>query len=340
MALIFMDSFDDRTSANTPYKWESQGTTVPNISSTYGRNGQGLYIANDGNITPRKVLDTTQNTWIFGYAFKVPNATFVQNWNFLFFWDNTNYQLYLMMKTDGAVEIHRGDGTLLATTSASFTPNEWQYFEIKYKISNTVGTVEIRRNGVSVGTYSGDTQNTANAYATHMMFAGGGGNGMYVDDVYLCDGSGSDTFRGDCKVECLFPISAGALTQWTPSAGSNYQNVDDPVASAPAPDGDSTYNSSGTPGNLDTFVYGNLATVGKTVLGVQIDLTAQKVNAGTRHIETVIRQGGSNYLSSEIGVSQGYTTYMKVYETNPHTGVAWTTTDINTNAEFGYGDES
>lgn len=90
----------------------------------------------------------------------------------------------------------------------------------------------------------------------------------YVDDVYLLDGVPADTgvqgpdgllynndFLGDVHVEALYPTAAGRTqttdnTPWTPSAGANWQNVDDHP-----PDEDVTYNSAEAAGQRDTYQY-------------------------------------------------------------------------------------
>lgn len=341
MALRFIDSFDDRSSVNFPYKWGgSMGTAYPALSTVYGRHDQGMYISNDGNIRPYLTLDIAQNIWFLGYAFKVPNVAITDHL-FLVFWDMSfnAIQLFIYLRPTGAMQVYRGDSTLLLTTSPSFTPNAWQFFEFKYKIANAAGELEIRRNTVSVGAASGgglDTQQTANAFCTSMEIRGGG-NGQYIDDLYLCDGSGGDNYRGDCTVECLLPNGVGAHAAFTPSAGANWQNVDDPNTSAPCPDGDTTYNESSVPGNIDTFPYSNLVNSG-TIKGVQVALNARKVNAKVRQAAPVIRQNGNDHVGTTVGMGDDYYSYPEIFETNPETLAAWTLADINTLAEFGYKD--
>lgn len=341
-ALRFIDSFDDRSSVNSMKKgWIDGLTSTPDLSTLYGRTDQGMWLTSDGNMRPVIPLDTSQDTWILGFAFKVPAVSLSDHY-LIFFWDlnGNTYHWYAFLRSTGKIEIRRGDSVLLLETTAVFTANVWQHIEFKVKISNAAGSVDVRRNGASCGSVSGiDTQNSANAFCTHLQFQGGGAVGVYIDDLYLCDGSAADDFRGDCKVYCLLPDGAGALTTWTPSAGANFQNVDDPNTAAPAPDGDSTYNSSSTPGNRDSFTFEDLAS-GGIVEGVQLSTSIRKTDAGGRSFKPFTRQAAVNYDGTVVGVGDNYYSYPQMWELNPATAAAWTTSEINTDAEFGIKDEA
>lgn len=338
MALRLVDSFDDRTTANINFKLLS--SNVPGVIGTaYGRNGAG-YFSNAGTGQWLDyALDSGQDTWIIGLAYRTDGASLLTG-NPIYFFDAAQSQCYISFGNDGKIRFYRADDTLLFTTStAPLLAATWQFIEFKVKFSNTVGTFEVRVNGVSIGSATGlDNCISANNYAT--IFRLRGSINYYVDDLYICDGSGGDDFRGDCKVECLRPSGAGNYAQFTPSAGSNYQNVDDPFASAPCPDGDSTYNVSSGVGNKDSFVFENLATTAGTIEGIQIGINARKTDAGSRTLRTFVRQSSTDYEGSDKSVLDSYSALLQVHESNPSTAVAWTITDINTNAEFGYKDQA
>jgi hypothetical protein len=130
-------------------------------------------------------------------------------------------------------------------------------------------------------------------------------------------------------VELLLPSGAGAETQWTPSAGSNYQNVDENPEN-----GDTDYNKSNTVGQVDTYAMANLVSVAGLIYGVQYLEYARKDNAGTRTIAPVARIGGADYLGSNVNLSDSYAYTREIKELSPATAAAWTISEINA-MEFG-----
>lgn len=331
MTLRFIDSFDDRSTANAAFKWTSSNSTNT-ISTTYGRYGQGLFLSGDGNQWLALALDTAQQTWIVGFAMKSSNKYFPNDTVFRFY-DVGSSQCFLRLDQDGRMRFYRGDGTLLLTTTACLIPQTWQYIEVKVKIDNAAGTVDIRCNDVSVGSVAAvDTTTTANNYATEFRFTGN--VPCYIDDFYICDSAGADTFRGDSRIETLLPTGAGNYTAWTPSAGANWQNVDDAYASAPCPDGDSTYNESGTTTQRDSYAYSNLVITSGVVLGVQVSPNVRKTDAGARSEKAFTRVAGTDYDGSSKSVGDTYASYPELWVQNPNTAAVWSIAEVN-GAEFG-----
>jgi len=159
---------------------------------------------------------------------------------------NANDTLWLM----------RG-GTNLATFTAA--RNGWMYLELKVTIHASAGTAEVKKDGVVVATFSGQTKNggTNASVDTIRLDSSTNSTGIdiYLDDLYVLNNSGSknNDYLGDVRVTTTLPSGAGASTQWTPSTGSNYDNVNDIPLST------STYNSSAVAGQRDTYDMPNLA---------------------------------------------------------------------------------
>jgi len=157
------------------------------------------------------------------------------------------------------------------------------------------------------------------------------GAGSSVMDFYACSDTGSDNkgFLGDIRVQAILPSGAGNSTQMTPSAGSNYQCVDEA-----APNDDTDYVSETTAGEKDTYAFGNLTPTSGTVKGTQILISARKDDAGTRTIAPVYRPVSTDYDGTTVSIGNSYDYVRQVKDVSPATSVAWTIAEIN-GAEFG-----
>src|SRR6185437_13665423 len=102
---------------------------------------------------------------------------------------------------------------------------------------------------------------SANNSASQIQFSPGAAAGIGCDITY------GTTQAGDLRVECVMPNGPGAHTQFTPSAGANWQNVDEVP-----PDDDTTHNDSSTAGQLDTFVHAALAGIPSSIAAVAVQV--------------------------------------------------------------------
>lgn len=96
----------------------------------------------------------------------------------------------------------------------------------------------------------------------------------------------------------------------------------------------SDYVDGDTLNDIDT--YGITAPSGLgAVYGIQVGLYAQNPDAGTRGIKSVVRSGGTDYLSTdETTLSDSWQFALDVRETDPDDSNAWTESKLNA-AEFG-----
>jgi hypothetical protein len=222
--------------------------------------------------------------------------------------------------------------TVLATGTTVLSLNVWYWIEIKVTFANA-GTIEVKLDGASeIASTAADTTNTANAFANQILIAAGS-NGQYdFDDLYLCDNSGANNndFLGIRRVQTVAPSGAGSSSQWTPSAGSNNQNVDD----SPGPDDDTTYNSTATAGHVDLYAMSDLAGSPSDVAFVQTVIRARMDDAGPRSIRDKCKSGGTTSDGASKALSVSYNNYLQLRETDPDTGVKFTAAGFNA-AEFG-----
>ena len=223
--------------------------------------------------------------------------------------------------------------TYLGTSSGSgwtFGNYVWYYVEVKVTIDDSVGVIQVKVNGNNVINLTNqDTRNGANAVINKIRFAAPGNNQAYWhDDLYILDTTGTknNDFLGDIRVDVLRPDGAGTYTDFTPSTGSNYENVDE----SPGPDDDTTYNEATNIGDQDSYNLDALPSPsGTTIHGVKSQITARKTDAGTREIKVLTRSGTTDDLGNAISLSDTYTTPCKVLEDNPDDSLAWEDADVN-----------
>ncbi|MGD9889876.1 MAG: hypothetical protein AB7U18_01105 [Dehalococcoidia bacterium] len=135
-------------------------------------------------------------------------------------------------------------------------------------------------------------------------------------------------------VATIRPDGAGSATAWTPTAGANWENVDESSA-----DDDSSYNALNQSTGLDGDLFTTDANIpsGATSISVELKLRARATQAFASVLQVYIKTNGSTYASQVTSPTLGtsYANYSKVLATNPITGAAWTDAEINA-LEIGY----
>lgn len=352
MTLLFVDSFDHyaTTELTAKEKWDYYDTYSENMEvAAVGRRGTNGVKVDGGNGTHDSVqigvvIGDTQ-TLIMGAAFyfkKYIISTGTAHNNGFACFDSTGggYQASMVVEANGSVTIRRGSrtGTILAQSAAGVCKRySWNYIEFKITIDNAAGAGEVYVNGESVVSVAGvDTQSTANAFANRIYLGlkcgDYSGNGVYADDFYLCDDAGAvaNDFLGDLRIDSLFADGAGNSTDWTPSAGNNYECVDEVT-----PNDDTDYVSENSVADHDTYTYENTPVTAGSIFGIQHLLWARKDDAPARSIVGMIRSGGTDYAPGAThALTTSYIYYRDNYEVDPDTAAAWIIAGVN-GAEFG-----
>jgi hypothetical protein len=238
-------------------------------------------------------------------------------------------QVTVRCNSDGSISVIRGDytGTLLGSSAAGIiTSSEWNYVEIKIVIDDSTGSYEVRVNGSNILSDTGvDTAALGDSDATWLRLRSGNVVWTYYTDIYF----GTD-FLGDCRYDILSPDGAGDNTDWTPSAGANYECVDEIP-----PDDDTTTVTSDTVTDRDDYAFDDLAALtGSTIHAVTLNVVGKKTDAGARGIDPYTRISASNYNGSEVSLTESYKNHQQIWETNPDDSQAWEEADVN-GAKFG-----
>jgi hypothetical protein len=333
---LFLASFDDDDSDNVYNKW-TDWTASNTISTSYGRNDRGVrHLTNTA--TALGIGFGGNDTIFTGQAIYFESA--VSNFTihaFSFLEGATTHVGIRPQGSDGSFDIYRGTTLLVAEAGGTglFNTAVWHYIEFEVIISDTVGRVIIKVDATEVydSGASLDTKNGGTGVIDKCMWGGNSGYPTRMDDLYIFDDQGSlnNTFYGDAVVEKVIPDGAGNYTDFTPSTGSNWQNVDD----GPTIDGDSTYNSAGTGGDTDSYTFAAMAAAsGADIAAVQIGAIVRHEGGGGT-LRLMHRRSASDTFGATKTPSSGYGWVGELMEQDPQAGPgAWTVTNVDA-SEFG-----
>jgi hypothetical protein len=350
MSLLWLESFRGLSASTLVNKYSVIGQPGVNmdIISPPGRRARAALSITDDSQNIIKHVDNKQ-TLIIGFAIYWPSSggSGIPTFNQLLILNSQAGvdQVNLYYATGPVLQVRRG-GTILATGTTVLQEDTWYYIELKVTIDNSPnGSYELRINGATeVSDPAVDTQDDASNNTIQEVNIGSFGfnnTTVLITDWYIFDDAGSTnndfiaSNSYDVHVEPKFPNADGTTNDWTPQGGGeNYVEVDE----AGGIDGDTTYNSADTVGNIDLYELPDLVNPPDSILGIQINLDARKEPGPARTIEDVVRSGGSNFLGSgsiaSMSVNSDYEPYHTIHETDPDTAAAWTESGFNA-AEFG-----
>lgn len=332
MSLLLIDGFDHYATGDITEKWNTKEGTCAISAGNGRRSSDALLITSQMEYVSFSTSE--RSTFIVGLAIKVTENPSSFATNLIAFRYVGYTQVVLLLETDLSLSVARGSSSRLATSTSGLQLGVWHYVEFKATIDNTSGSYTVRVDGTVVLSGTGaDTQYSSSSSVANSIAIGQSYAGFvefYIDDVYILNTDGSpNDFLGDCRVDYLLPGANGATNDFTASAGSNYQCVDDAD-----PDDDSTYVSSSTVGHVDLYAFGDISHTPDTIHGVQVLMSAKADDAGDRSIAEVCRSGGTNYSGTSQTLGTDYRYFRQILTTDPDTGSAWGKTGLNA-AQFG-----
>lgn len=335
MALLFMDGFD--CYANTAQAADGGWSPDTNctISTSGGRFGGGAL-----------QFAATSKQWIktfpvvlygavvyFGFAYKHTGIATAQMVRLVS--DANVVLISLSHDAAGSITLQPNTGASTSEVGNSLTPGSWHWIEVKVTLGTTAanGAVEVKVNGSTViNATSQDTNSTTGSGAGVIELGAGGGanpNEAYIDDVVIYDATGTtvNDFLGDTKITTHSPTADAATVDWTASAGSDFQCVDETPNAA---NDDTDYISSSTAGQESRFAMGNLAATPSAIHGVQVRYRAKKTDAGDRTMRALINSSATESTGNTRGLPTAYRWfYGDFFPLDPNGSVAWTDTTIN-----------
>lgn len=243
-----------------------------------------------------------------------------------FYWDEDDTLVRLSLNGSNVASVSLGGSNINRNDT-------WMHIGVNV-YANASGFATLYVDGLQVLTYSGNTAGNIDTVYFGGRIGGGSGWGVsaYFDDFYVDTATGESDVAPPSK-RFLFSLvnAAGTNAQWTPSAGSNFQNVDD----SGAPDGDTTYNKAASAALKDTFNTTNITVPADHVIRAAIPLAiVKRTDTGVASQIRLHSYDGATYQNgSDQTPSGSYNTLWERQTLQPDSS-AWNETDFNA-MEFG-----
>jgi len=333
MALLFIEGFDqyDIGTFGQSGKFIQGLGTAPAIAASPGASPfspQCLSCSNDNDIFALFPTPAATTTIIFGFGYY--HSTTYSNSIINLYTDvldnSTNRMCYLDHNLGNLSWVIEGGATTSLATNVIQT-GVWHWIEVKVTLSGTTPSpLELRVDGNTV--YTGSIITTRSTMGDSpilkaVRFSDLDSRYMYLDDIYVCDSSGStnNDFLGRVSVVALKPNGNGAVNNFTPvGAANNWECVDNAGRNS----SDTAYVYSTTPGHKDLYTFQNLDPKYTNVKGVAFNGSIRAVGDSGQKMKFVI-----NNQSSSRQISYVYDDKRQfITETSDGTN-AWTPATVN-----------
>jgi len=338
VTLLFFDGFDQYDSATDAENYGGWHTasTMGVTADGSGRNSNGRAASDTtglGVLLYEFAADQATKTVTLGFALKFtdikgqgPIATVSRLAS-----TNIGFANTLLWFNGLTLEIRTDylSGTPLITGTEALVEGVWYYIEWENLVHNSTGTSEVRINEtVDMTITSADTQNETTDLVLAITLGSSGVSGPEkdYDDFYVLndDGSAKNSYLGDVSSKFIAPTSDSSVQLSPTGEASNYLTVDDDLG---APDDDTTYSSSGTVTDKDSYGLASMPT-SSSVVGVKVNARLSKDDSGTRDVDFGITTG-ANAQAVTAGITTSYVNYITVYEDIDGAGGVWTETNVN-----------
>lgn len=302
----------------TPSGAVSFSTAAAAYRSAYARGACSMTTTSGASLsapfgTPSALFFTTARVFVSGALSTTP-----------FLWFSTGGAARLRLRPAGtspaALVLETYNGTAAATLATS-TPTiaVGNLYRLDMAVDyQAAGRVRVWVDGVLYLDYSGNVTAAGATALDGMVLSSTGATGTtYWSEVVIAPYD----LRSMAGLRTIQPDSTGDLSQWV----GGWPDVDESAASetdvltASGAGLVHTVNCSGMPSGA-----GNL-----TVRAVKVTVSACRGAGGPQSIDLGLRQSSTNAFGTTKALQAGYTVLTETWETNPITGAAFTSTEID-----------
>jgi len=321
MARVFIDGFE----SGRLDLWDSSNNASVTAAAT-GMDGSYCLYCNASNAAYASRPVPTASEYYVAFRFRSISS----NTNGIAYFNSSGTRVGTLIRLGGylVAKLGTNGGTTLATGTKPIDDNTTYLIEIYFKPADTGGRWVVKVDGITDIDYTGDTTpgpTTIDRIGLGTNYTGSACYAYY--DNFIVD---NETFPGNTRIQAIRPTAAGNSTQWTPSAGSNWDCVDE------VPPSTSDYVYTNTPDSLDLYTFGDLSGSIDSIQCVQVQALAMLEGAPTpQKLQLAVRTGGSNYFSNSKAIPTGSPrTVFDIWVNNPNTSSPWEASEVN-GAEFG-----
>jgi len=356
MTLRFAESFDRWASTGDMVRGLQLLNTGGSINSTGGVWNGGYYYGGDlnpGTWVPffSQVSGTTLrwaywikigSGYVFGNTVHRPITEFKDR--------EVGATRFLHMRLTGSGATSRmvagkyddaSNAATVATGTTQIADDTWKHVECEFVADPTSGTFKTWIDGVADINFSGDTTDAASGDVssfTGMRFAGSSSNSsndsVNFDDLIVWDDSGgAGAFKGRLpdkhRIRHITPAANGSQNDWTPTSGSNFENVDEAQV-----DDTATYNYTETVNAIDYYSFNNMSFNPLSIYAMVGEVFARRDGLRARGVfpkcrVKLKRSGGVQNGTAKNTVAK-FRRYAIVTENDPVDGAPWTKGKFNT----------
>ena len=325
--LVHFDGFDSyAVAADLALEYSIGGS--PAFTTSGGRFGGGA-VSLSGQSFSKALAASTTEIWV-GFAGKF--STYSTHGTICTFVSAAGTEVVLEALPSSGFLLHTQgySGTIIATSliPANFFSNIWHWIEVRYKYGTSAGVFEVWCDGVQYMSFTGNTTGYGGGSITSVVIGSGFGSVTgYFDDLYIIDvaaGGANTTRLGDCRIATLVP-TGNSTNQGTPSSGSAYTCVNE-----------AQYNTSNyitfspySAGLIEDYTLGSLPSTPTAIYGMRVLAIGNKSDAGSAGFFPYLSSGGTAAQGAVTPLSTSWGHAFGIFETNPHTSAAWTTSAIN-----------
>jgi hypothetical protein len=214
-------------------------------------------------------------------------------------------------------------GSTLIGSGLNLTVATTYLIEIYFKLADSGGRFVVKVNGVTEIDFTGDTKPGADTTFDRVQFGPSASTyvvNQWFDDVVFDDAA----WPGNTKIAAIRPSGAGNSAQWTPSAGANWECVDEVPAS------DTDYVETNVVDKVDLYDAGSLPAAADAIVCVQVQARVLKEGAATpQNLALGLRTVGTDYFSPDKVAPTAYKSLSHLWENNPNTSVPFTVSEVN-----------
>jgi hypothetical protein len=239
-------------------------------------------------------------------------------------WDDTDgFRIYFMLTSGLSIDLkwngttHTFDayvnGVLVANGTVPVSVNTWFHAQV-YVVVGDAGSIGVKIDGHTSIAYSGDTLPGAETGVDYVKFHASvhWSTALYVDDLVI----GSGGYLGDLRCVDIRPTADTAQDDWTPSAGDNFETINE------TPPSDTDYNETNTNAQADELALGDFDGVTYTPVAVTAWARAEMLAATGDSLKVGIVSNAVE-VTTTSALSTTWEYYFHTEDENPDGPVAW-----------------